>query len=112
MKGHCDPGVVEKPQAAGRHRWVQGEAPGRSRPKGTTSQALPYKCGWSLLIRPILEGQQLTEQGEKSTAPCQEPLASQWILPVLQLATDKGLQGQDRWPRGPLTYNTYPNQGY
>lgn len=66
-----------------------GEAPGSSQPKGTASQALPYKCSQ----RPTLKGQQLGEQAEKATAPCQESLASQWTQPVLQLATDKRHQG-------------------
>lgn len=50
--------------------------------------------------------------GEMARAPCQEPLASQQTLPVLQLATDKGLQGQDSCPHGPLASNPHPNQGY
>lgn len=92
--------------ALSRSCWVWGEAPGSSRPKGTASQALPYKCSqW-----PILKGQQLRAQAEKATAPCQEPLAGQWTQPVLQLASDKGPQGQNRWPHGPLGYDIYPNQ--
>lgn len=95
----------------GRCHWVQGEALGRSRPKGTASLTPPYKCGQSLLIRLVPKGQQLREQTEKAKVPCQEPLASQRTLPVLLLATDKGLPGQDRWPHAPLTSNPHPNQG-
>lgn len=55
-------GLGEKPQAVGRHHWVQGEALGRSWPKRTASQALPHNKPESLLIRRVYKGQQLREQ--------------------------------------------------
>lgn len=106
MKEQGDLEARREPWALSRSCWVCGEAPGSSRPKGTASQALPYKCSQ----RPILKGQQLREQAENATALCQEPLASQWTQPVLPLANDKVPQGQNTWLQGALAYDTYPNQ--
>lgn len=69
-------GLGEKPPVAGRHHGVQSKAPGRSRPKGTASQALLQVQLESLLIGPVPKGQQLREQAEKARAPYQEPVAS------------------------------------
>lgn len=100
-EGRSHPGARRE----ARGHWVQSEALGRSLPKGTASQALPYKCGWTV----CLSGQQLREQEEKAGTLCQEPSASGWTLPVFPLASDKELQSQEKWPQGPLASNSHPN---
>lgn len=96
-------GLAEK--LVGKCHWIQSEALGRSLPKGTASQVLPYKCSWTV----CLSGQQLREQAEKAGALCQEPFTSRWTLPVFPLASDKRLQNQDKWPQGPLVSSPRPS---
>lgn len=96
-------GLGEKPQVVGRHHWVQGKAPGRSWPKGTASQALPYKCSWRVCLSGLFPkvsnlGNRQKRPGlsTKNPWPVSEPCqSSSW--PLIKDSKAKIVGLMDHW---------------
>lgn len=112
MRECCDPGTRREAKGCGQTPRGAGRGTGKESAQRNSFPASTVQVQLeSLLIRPVPKSQQLREQAEMARAPCQEPLISRWTLPVLQLATDKGLQGQDSCPHGPMASNPTPIGG-
>ena len=69
-------GLGEKSQALGRCHCMQGEAPGRSRPKGTASQALPYKWGQRVCLSGLFS--KVSNLGNRQKRP-RTPAKNPWL---------------------------------